>query len=62
MIFTKEGICIANKMIINATNMDSIQEMVKILADNIVTIIQNPFGNYAITTSLEVRKLSFNFL
>ena len=28
--------------------------MVKILASNIVTIIQNPYGNYAITKSLEV--------
>ena len=33
--------------------------MRQILADNIIEMIQNPFGNYAITTALEVRISDF---
>jgi hypothetical protein len=60
MCFDQQGICIANKMIMNSRNEEHIKSMIKTLSDNIVSIIQSPYGNYAITQALEVRKSSTN--
>eukprot|EP00347_Sterkiella_histriomuscorum_P024490 403330933 len=48
----KSGICIANKMITQTKNPVYIQSIVQILCDKLVQIIQDPFGNYAITQAL----------
>jgi Pumilio-family RNA binding repeat len=48
------GICILNKMIQLTPNMEHKARIVDILAKNITEIIQDPYGNYAITTALEV--------
>ena len=39
MTFDQQGICIANKMISCARNESHIKEMIKVLSENIVSII-----------------------
>ena len=50
------GVCIVNAIIKNTTNKNHIQEIVNELATNITDIIQNQYGNYAITVALETWK------
>ena len=40
-------------MIIQTKSASSIQMMAKILSDKLVQIIQDPFGNYSVTTALQ---------
>jgi hypothetical protein len=54
MAFNNYGICIVNKMIMLTPSIDHANRIVAILARYLTEIIQDPFGNYAITTALEV--------
>ncbi|CDW83480.1 rna-binding protein [Stylonychia lemnae] len=49
----KQGICIVNKMITHTQVASNIQKIVEILSENLIQIIQDPFGNYAITQALQ---------
>ena len=51
----QNGVCIINKMIQISSDQDQIIEMVLILSDRIFEIIQDQYGNYAVTTALEVK-------
>jgi hypothetical protein len=56
------GICIVNKAMQIATDEEQIKKIIIILSDHIVPTIQSPYGNYAITTAIEVMKQLINFL
>jgi glutaredoxin len=60
------GLCVIKKIIAKAQNLETQMILRKILADNALTLVQNPYGNYAIQAALEVInftfKLKFNFL
>ena len=48
------GICILNKLIVKVVKEEHRVRLVEELSQNITEIVQDPFGNYAITTTLEV--------
>ena len=48
------GVCILNQLSKLIINKKHIQRIVQALANNINEIIQSQYGNYAITTSLEI--------
>ena len=52
------GICLVNKAMTLTTDQAQIDAIIKLLADHLVTTIQSPYGNYAITTALETWGLS----
>ena len=49
------GICLVNKAIVLVSDQKQIAAIIQILADHLAATIQSPYGNYAITTALEVR-------
>ena len=54
------GICIVNKIIQLGPKPEHIKKIVDMLSVNITEIIQSPYGNYAITTALEVCNFLYN--
>jgi Pumilio-family RNA binding repeat len=48
------GICVVNKIIQTATEQRHISYLIDYLIKNIFEIIYDPYGNYAITTALDV--------
>ena len=48
------GLCVIKKIIIHTSNETYLNRIVKILVDNCMNLIQNPFGNYAIQVALDV--------
>ena len=54
MAFNNYGICILNKMIMLTPSIDHANRIVAVLAQYLTEIIQDPFGNDAITPALEV--------
>lgn len=50
------GLCIIKKVIIHAKNEETIKKLLQKLIDNSFSLIQNPFGNYAIQTAVDVWK------
>jgi hypothetical protein len=55
MTLDQLGICLVNKAIVLVFEENQISAIIAILAEHIVATIQSPYGNYAITTALEVR-------
>lgn len=50
----QNGLCIAKKVIIHARNIETLQEIRNKIASNLLNLIQNAYGNYAIQVAFEV--------
>jgi hypothetical protein len=51
------GLCVAKKIIIHATNPNSLSKILKKILENGINLIQNSFGNYVIQAALDVNLL-----
>jgi hypothetical protein len=54
------GICVVNKTIQTAIEQRHITYLIDYLVKNIFEIISDPYGNYAITTALDVSIINNN--
>lgn len=54
LISHQQGICIVNKLVQTAMEPRHINYLIDYLTSNIFEVISNPYGNYAITTALDV--------
>ena len=54
------GLCVAKKIIIHATNPNTLSKILKKILENGINLIQNSFGNYVIQAALDVN-IIFNF-
>ena len=54
-----KGLCIIKKAIQQVKSPDLFYKFEKIIADNALALVHNPYGNYAIQTAFEVRFLLF---
>lgn len=54
------GLCVAKKIIIHATNPNTLSKILKKIIENGINLIQNSFGNYVIQAALDVN-LFYNF-
>lgn len=48
------GLCVIKKIIINATQNETIKNIQNILIENCLYLIQNPYGNYTIQIAFDV--------
>jgi hypothetical protein len=48
------GLCVCKKIIIHSQHIQTLEEIRKKLADNAMTLIQNPYGNYTIQIAFDV--------
>ena len=48
------GLCVVKKVIIHATNIDTLNELKDLIIDNAMYLIQNPYGNYVIQVAFDV--------
>lgn len=49
-----KGLCVIKRVIQKSTNETIMNKIVKIIMDNALSLVHNPYGNYAIQTVLEV--------
>ena len=49
-----KGLCVIKKVIQKTTNQEKIRTILDIITENAMNLVQNPYGNYAIQTALEV--------
>lgn len=54
-----KGLCVIKKAIQQVKCTDLFDKFGKIIADNALALVHNPYGNYAIQTAFEVRKFFF---
>ncbi len=54
------GLCVVKKVIIHATNIDTLNKLKDLIIDNAMYLIQNPFGNYVIQVAFDV--ICFNLV
>lgn len=47
------GLCVIKKFIQKFKKLEKKQAIVQILLENVITLVQSPFGNYAIQTAIE---------
>lgn len=55
-----KGLCVVKKVIQLATKEQYKLKIRDIIADNALALIHNPYGNYAIQTALEVKRIFIN--
>jgi hypothetical protein len=49
------GLCIIKKILIHTNKKETIEKLKKLIIDNNVYLIQNPYGNYTIQIVLDVK-------
>lgn len=49
------GLCIIKKVLIHSSRKKTIEKLKKLIIDNCIYLIQNPYGNYTIQIVLDVR-------
>lgn len=52
-----KGLCVIKRIIQKSKNEIVIKKVLKILNDNALSLVQNPYGNYALQAALEVTLL-----
>lgn len=48
------GLCAIKKVIIHCTNPVLLQKILVLIINNLMNLIQNPYGNYSIQVALDV--------
>lgn len=54
------GLCIIKKVLIHCSKKDTIEIFKKLIIDNCIYLIQNPYGNYTIQIVLDVKFIFFD--
>lgn len=54
-----KGLCVIKRVIQKSNNPSIINKIINIITENALSLVHNPFGNYAIQTAFEVN-LIFN--
>ncbi len=49
-----KGLCVVKKAIQQVKNLGLLEKFKKMIADNALALVHNPYGNYAIQTAFEV--------
>jgi len=55
------GLCIIKIIMIDASKKETIEKLKKLIIDNCMYLIENPYGNYTIQIVLEVSLLEIKF-
>jgi len=56
------GLCIIKIIMIDASKKETIEKLKKLIIDNCMYLIENPYGNYTIQIVLDVSLLEIKFL
>lgn len=53
------GLCIIKKVLIHTSKKETIEEFKKLIIDNCIFLVQNPYGNYTIQIVLDVNLYNY---
>lgn len=54
-----KGLCVVKKVIQKTKKEKFMLRVIELIEENALNLVQNPYGNYAIQTSIEVNKYNF---
>lgn len=54
------GLCVIKKLVQHTSNTDQASKLMIKMSENVIELVQNPYGNYAVTEIINVKPLDIS--